>query len=73
MFVIFATKGLNDGTKGFRFNFVGQKGLFRSRKNKSRGWKVERTNPCMIAVHMGKRSVYLEHEATARVLRHFAG
>ena len=27
MFVIFATKPLNDGTKGFRFNFLGLKGL----------------------------------------------
>jgi hypothetical protein len=26
MFVIFATKPLYDGTKGFRFNFLGQKG-----------------------------------------------
>ena len=30
MFVIFATKPLNDGTKGFRFNFLGLKGLTRS-------------------------------------------
>jgi len=31
MFVLFATKPLNDGTQGFRFNFVGVKGLTRKR------------------------------------------
>lgn len=73
MFVIFATKALNDGTKGFRFNFLGQKGLIRSRKNVSRGYRIERKNPCMIALHMGKRTVYLESKKTERHLRHFAG
>ena len=38
MFVILATKPLNDGTKGRRFNILGQKGFFRLRKNTSRGW-----------------------------------
>jgi hypothetical protein len=73
MFIIFATKPLNDRTNGFRFNFLGQKGLFRSRKKESRGWKVERMNPCMTAFHMGKRTVYFEHKQTKKVLRHFAG
>ena len=40
MFVIFATKPLNDGTKGFRFNFLGYKGLTRKRKHTSRGYKI---------------------------------
>ena len=31
MFIILATKPLNDGTKGFRFNFLGQKGFYRKR------------------------------------------
>ena len=27
MFVVLATKPINDGTKGFRFNFLGSKGI----------------------------------------------
>ena len=39
MFVIaIATKPLNDGTKGRRFNVFNKKGFFRLRKDKSRGW-----------------------------------
>ena len=72
MFVIFATKPLNDGTKGFRFNFLGYKGLTRKRKHDSRGYKIN-TGGCMTAIHLGKRTVYLEHSATPRKLRHFAG
>lgn len=73
MFVIFATKALNDNTKGFRFNFFGTKGLVRIRKIKSRGYfKVEKKQ-CMTALHLGKITVYKEHAATMRMLRHFAG
>ena len=36
MFIIFATKKLNDGTKGFRFNVLGRKGLYRKRTSKTR-------------------------------------
>ena len=75
MFVLFATKPLNDGTKGFRFNFAGIKGLTRKRKTLGRGFKVTR-NDCMTAVHLGKRTVYIEHKPnrnTQRRLRHFAG
>ena len=75
MFVLFATKPLNDGTKGFRFNFAGIKGLTRKRKALGRGFKVIR-NDCMTAVHLGKRTVYVEHKPnrnTQRRLRHFAG
>lgn len=75
MFVIFATKPLNDGTKGFRFNFVGNKGLYRKRKNLKRNFKIDR-NGCMTAIHLGKRSLYVEHKSnrdTKRKLCHFAG
>jgi hypothetical protein len=75
MFVLFATKPLNDGTQGFRFNFAGIKGLTRNRKFDSRGYKVTR-NECMTALHLGKRTVYVEHKPnrnTERKLRHFAG
>lgn len=75
MFVLFATKPLNDGTNGFRFNFAGVKGLTRKRKHASRGFKVTR-NDCMTALHIGKRTVYVERKPnrdTERKLRHFAG
>jgi len=72
MFVIFATKPLDDGTKGFRFNFLGYKGLTRKRKHTNRGYKIN-TGGCMKAIHLGKRTVYLEHNSTPRKLRHFAG
>jgi hypothetical protein len=72
VFVIFATKPLNDRTKGFRFNIFGLKGLTRKRKVKSLPWSIK-TDDCMTAIHMGKRSIYFEHNATIRRLRHFAG
>jgi hypothetical protein len=72
MFMILATKSLNDGTQGFRFNVLGLKGLTRKRKRKNNGWKVI-AKDCMMIVHMGKRTVYFEHGATIRKLRHFAG
>ena len=72
MFVIFATKPLNDGTKGFRFNFLGQKGLIRKRVWIKRGWKRERLKGTT-AYHMGRVSVYLERSNSPRKLYHFAG
>lgn len=72
MFIIFATKPLNDRTKGFRFNVLGQKGLVRMRKRKSNGWNIHRDD-CMTRINMAKVSVYFEHGASVRLLRHFAG
>ena len=72
MFIIFATKSLNDGTKGFRFNVLGKKGLVRLRKRKNKGWHIVQDD-CMNAVHMGKLSLYTERRATMRKLQHFAG
>jgi hypothetical protein len=75
MFICFATKSLNDGTKGYRFNFAGVKGLTRKRKNLSRGWTIERGS-CTTKVHMGKRTVYIERKpnrTASRRIRHFAG
>lgn len=74
MFVLFATKDLNDGTNGFRFNFAGIKGLTRKRVSIKR-WGIS-TGACMKAIHLGKRSVYVEtktNKPTARRIRHFAG
>lgn len=75
MFILFATKPLNDGTRGFRFNVFGVKGMLRKRKYLSRGYGVE-TGKAMRAVHLGKVTVYLEtsrNQHSARQLRHFAG
>lgn len=72
MFIIFATKSLNDGTKGFRFNVLGKKGLVRIRKRKNNGWNIHHDD-CMTRINMGKVSAYFEHKATIRLLRHFAG
>jgi hypothetical protein len=72
MFIIFATKSLNDGTKGFRFNVLGKKGLVRLRKHKSNGWNTRRDD-CMTAIHMGKLTAYFEHKKPERKLHHFAG
>lgn len=72
MFIIFATKSLNDRTRGFRFNMLGQKGLVRIRKKKNNGWKIVHDN-CMTAIHMGKATAYFEHKKPERKLHHFAG
>ena len=75
MFILFATKPLNDGTNGFRFNFAGIKGLTRKRKVASRGFAITRKD-CMTAIHIGKRTVYIERKPnrqTKRKLCHFAG
>ena len=84
MFVIFATKPLNDGTKGFRFHFgiringkiLGKKGLLRIRSIKSRGFSLFNRDACMTAHHIGKFSLYVEHnqnKVTERKFWHFAG
>jgi len=75
MFAIIATKPLNDRTEGFRFNFLGAKGIFRKRKVKSNGIKFKALNS-MIALHFFKRTIYLEkkdNRTTGRRVRHFAG
>jgi hypothetical protein len=76
MFIIAATKGLNDNTKGFRFNFFGAKGLVRIRKHKSRGFFKTERGECMDMLHLGKITVYRERKDNrtgSRILCHFAG
>ena len=72
MFYIIATKPLNDGTSGFRFNFLGKKGLVRRRKVLSRGFRIERKK-CVTAVHARRLTVYTEHAKNPRLFQHFAG
>ena len=71
MFVILATKPLNDGTNGFRFNILGSKGIYRKRKIEKRYGKSQ--GDCMTGYHFGKHSLYVEQSATKRKLCHFAG
>ncbi len=76
MFVCFATKPLNDGTRGFRFNILGVKGLVRRRKLLSRGLSLFNRDDCMTAHHLFKTSLYIEHNRnrnTERKFWHFAG
>jgi len=75
MFLCIATKPLNDGTTGFRFNIFGFKGLTRKRTTISRGFTIER-GMCTTKIHLGKRTVYLEQKpnrTSKRRIRHFAG
>jgi len=71
MFVIFATKPLNDGTKGFRFNILGKKGILRIRK-KSHGWNKRYGKSCFIR-NMGKVYLATEKPWNHKKFHHFAG
>jgi hypothetical protein len=74
MFVIaIATKPLNDGTKGRRFNVFNKKGFFRLRKNKSRGWFKTNVGATFKQFHFGKLTVAFEKAMTQKPLNHFAG
>lgn len=75
MFLLITTKPLNDGTKGFRFNIFGLKGMTRKRKSLSRGYGIDLMKTT-IAMHLGKRTVYFETKAnrySKRQFRHWAG
>lgn len=75
MFVLIATKPLNDRTKGFRFNVFGLKGMTRKRKIVSRGYRIRRMKT-MLAFDLGKRTVYFEQKSnrySKRQFRHWAG
>jgi hypothetical protein len=55
---IFKIRGLNDGTKGKRFEVFGVKGLYRIRKVKNRtGFDVKDS---FAAIHFRKVSFYVE-------------
>jgi hypothetical protein len=72
MFLILATKPLDDNTRGFRFNVLGFKGLLRIRKVMRRKLAMTKGRS-MTALHWGKLSVYAEHSSNKRRIRHFAG
>ena len=74
MFYCIATKPLHDGTNGFRFNVCGVKGLTRKRLRKRR-WGVTK-GKAMVALHIGRRSVYIEkkdNKYKRKRIGHFAG
>ena len=66
--MILATKPLNDGTKGFRFNLMGRKGVYRKRSRDSRGW-LNVTHGEMKGYHMGKRSLYIHKPQAPALLK----
>ena len=66
MFVLFATKPLNDGTNGFRFNFLGVKGLTRKRTTTTRWGK--HTGKSMNAYHLASVPFTLSKSLTALTL-----
>lgn len=62
----FNTKALNDGTKGFRFNTRHFSGIYRNRKTK-KAYRVVQ-GATFTKIELGKRVVYLEHNAPLRQL-----
>tara|TARA_E500000318_G_C3444789_1_gene166503 strand:+ start:35 stop:304 length:270 start_codon:yes stop_codon:yes gene_type:complete len=74
MFLIQATKPLNDGTSGFRFNFFGVKGFVRKRKIKSNGFN-RASGRTFNQLHMGKFTVAVQRKRVRGddKLWHFAG
>lgn len=66
-------RALNDNTSGFRFEVLGNKGLYRKRKVKSRYGINLLQGDTFAQVHIGKRSLYLEQITPTRKLFRFAG
>jgi hypothetical protein len=58
---------LTDGTTGYRYSW----GLTRKRVTKKR-YGIS-AGPVMLAIHAGKRSVYIERKNPVRYLHNFAG
>lgn len=68
---LLSIRPLNDNTSGFRFDFIGIKGLYRKRKVQRR-WGLNQNGSTFVQVHFGKRSLYLEQLKPARRLYDFA-
>ena len=64
-------KSLNDGTRGYRFNILGVKGLTRKRLTQSR-YNVT-NGDTMLGLHIGRRSVYIERSNPIKRLYNFVG
>lgn len=73
VFLILAVKPLNDGTKGFRYNLLGAKGIVRWRK-KSKGFNsYYGKNKTFKIRNLGKLYHAQELKNPAKKLYHFAG
>lgn len=68
---LLSIRPLNDNTSGFRFDFIGIKGLYRKRKALRR-WGVNQNGDTFVQIHFGKRSLYLEQYKPVRRLYDFA-
>jgi hypothetical protein len=66
-------RALNDNTKGFRFDVIGIKGLYRKRSFKTRYELNIGHGDTFSDIHFGKRSLYIEQIAPLRKLFAFAG
>jgi hypothetical protein len=65
---------LNDGTKGFRFNVLGQQGLYRKRSKVSHKISLSAgAKGTFVVLHVGKRSLYWESKGAVRMLHNLAG
>ena len=62
----FNFKPLNDNTNGFRYNIGPFSGLYRKRKTKAAYRVVQ--GATFTKIELGKRVVYLEHNAPLRQL-----
>lgn len=66
-------RALNDRTTGFRFQVLGNKGLYRKRKNLRRYGVDMLKGDTFMQIHLGKRSIYIEQVTPLRKLFKFAG
>lgn len=72
MLNLYKTLPLNDGTQGFRFDVMGNKGIYRKRKNLSRKLAFQIVGDTFFVLHMGKRSIYVQQTTPLRALHDFA-
>lgn len=68
---LLSIRPLNDNTSGFRFDFIGIKGLYRKRKVQRR-WGINQNGDTFVQIHLGKRSLYIERLKPVRRLYDFA-
>lgn len=72
MKVIYSIRPLNDGTKGFRFDVVGFKGIYRKRVRAIRPFEVTIKGKTFLQVHRGKHSLYIEQARPIKALADFS-
>ena len=70
--VIYSIRPLNDGTKGFRFDVIGFKGIYRKRVRALRPFEVTTKGKTFVQVHKGKHSLYVEQARPLKALADFS-